>query len=121
MILLDYKDRRPIYEQVTEKFKTLILSGVLKEGDSMPSVRSLATSLSVNPNTIQRAYAKLEQDDFIYTVSGKGSFVSCIDTLMTEQKRDWFHRLDELVKEGSILHISPEEIYEHIKQADHSS
>ena len=60
MIVLDYQDRRPIYEQVTDKFQILILNGVLPPGSQMPSVRQLATELSVNPNTIQRAYMELE-------------------------------------------------------------
>ena len=116
MIILDYKDRRPIYEQVTEKFKHLILSGVLKEGDNMPSVRSLASSLSINPNTIQRAYAKLEQDGWIYTVSGKGSFVSGTDSILQEQQNEWYKKFKDLLAEGSLLGISPEQMCEYIKK-----
>jgi len=76
MILLDYRDRRPIYEQVVEKLERLIISGGLEPLTRMPSVRSLAMELSVNPNTIQRAYAQLEQDGYLYTVSGRGSYVT---------------------------------------------
>lgn len=76
MILLDYRDKRPIYEQVVEKLERLIVSGGLEPLTRMPSVRSLAMELSVNPNTIQRAYAQLEQDGYLYTVSGRGSFVT---------------------------------------------
>ena len=76
MILLDYKDRRPIYEQVIEKFQQMILCGALQAGEAMPSVRSLAMELSLNPNTIQRAYTDLENSGFVYTVSGRGCFVS---------------------------------------------
>ena len=76
MILIDYKDRRPIYEQVIERFQQMILCGALRSGDPMPSVRSLAMELSLNPNTIQRAYQELERKGYIYTVKGKGSFVS---------------------------------------------
>ncbi|MBE5892386.1 MAG: GntR family transcriptional regulator [Lachnospiraceae bacterium] len=76
MILIDYKDRRPIYEQVIEKFQQIILCGILAPGDAMPSVRSLAMELSINPNTIQRAYQELERSGYIYSVKGKGSFVS---------------------------------------------
>ena len=60
MIVIDYKDSRPIYEQVAEKFQTLIVKGVLEPDSQMPSVRSLAMDLSINPNTIQKAYAELE-------------------------------------------------------------
>lgn len=76
MILLDYRDKRPIYEQVVEKLERLIVGGALEENTKMPSVRSLAMELSVNPNTIQRAYAQLEQEGYLYTVSGRGSFVA---------------------------------------------
>ncbi len=76
MILLDYRDKRPIYEQIVDKLERLIIGGGLEANYKMPSVRSLALELSVNPNTIQRAYAQLEQDGYIYTVSGRGSFVA---------------------------------------------
>lgn len=61
MILIDYRDARPIYEQVVERFRILILRGVIKPDEKMPSVRNLAVDLSINPNTIQRAYAELER------------------------------------------------------------
>ena len=76
MIMIDYKDSRPIYEQIVEKFKLLILKGVLETDSKMPSVRSLAMELSINPNTIQRAYGELEQKGFIYSVKGRGNYVS---------------------------------------------
>ena len=76
MILLDYRDKRPIYEQVVEKLERLIVSGGLEPLTKMPSVRSLAMELSVNPNTVQRAYAQLEQDGYLYTVFGRGTFVT---------------------------------------------
>ena len=76
MIVIDYQDRRPLYEQITEKFRKLIMQGILKEGDKMPSVRSLAVDLSINPNTIQRAYSALEQEGLIYPVKGRGNYVS---------------------------------------------
>lgn len=76
MIVLDYRDKRPIYEQVVEKLERLIICGALEANTKMPSVRSLAMELSVNPNTIQRAYAQLEQDGYIYTVIGRGNYVT---------------------------------------------
>ena len=76
MILIDYKDRRPIYEQVIEKLQQMILCGALEPNSPMPSVRNLAMELSLNPNTIQRAYQELERQGYIYTLKGKGSFVS---------------------------------------------
>lgn len=76
MITLDYADKRPIYEQVKEKFKELIISGILKEHDKIPSVRELASHLAINPNTIQKAYHELEKEDYIYSVAAKGNYVS---------------------------------------------
>lgn len=76
MILLDYRDKRPIYEQMVEKLERLIVSGGLEQGSKMPSVRSLAVDLAVNPNTVQRAYTMLEQEGYLYSVTGRGSFVA---------------------------------------------
>lgn len=76
MIRLDYRDARPIYEQVRDGLRSMMVTGVLAAGDKLPSVRSLATELAINPNTIQRAYNELEAEGYIYSVAGKGSFVS---------------------------------------------
>ena len=76
MIVLDYRDKRPIYEQVVEKLEHLIICGGLEANSKLPSVRSLAMDLSVNPNTIQRAYTQLEQDGYIYTIIGRGNYVT---------------------------------------------
>ena len=76
MIVLDYRDKRPLYEQVCEKLTHLIVSGVLQPDEKLPSVRNLAMELSINPNTIQRAYAMLEQDGYIYVITGRGNFVA---------------------------------------------
>ena len=76
MIVLDYRDKRPIYEQVVDKLENLIVCGALESNMKMPSVRSLALELSVNPNTIQRAYAQLEQDGYLYTIVGRGNYVT---------------------------------------------
>ena len=103
MIILDYKDRRPIYEQVAEKLEELMLLGVLGENEPLPSVRSLAMELSINPNTIQRAYAELERQGYIYTVKGKGSFVA-------ENKKDLLIQVSEVIDEAIRLGISGEEI-----------
>lgn len=106
MILLDYRDKRPIYEQVQEKLERLITSGALEADSKMPSVRSLAIELSINPNTIQRAYAQLEKEGYIYTVSGRGSFVSpAVGWRESKQCRlleEW-RRLTEQVKESGIV------------------
>jgi len=106
MILLDYKDSRPIYEQVMEKLSELMILGVLEEDSQMPSVRSLATDLSINPNTIQRAYSELERRGFIYSVKGRGSFVGSINKLREARKAELAGKMESLVKEGKNLGMS---------------
>ena len=74
MIRLDYRDASPIYEQIKNGLKRLMVSGAMKKGDKLPSVRALATELAINPNTIQKAYTELENEGYIYSVPGRGSF-----------------------------------------------
>ena len=76
MIRLNYRDSRPIYEQVMDGLRQLIINGVLPENSKLPSVRELAVSLAINPNTIQRAYRGLEAEGYIISVPGKGSFAT---------------------------------------------
>ena len=76
MLNLDYRDARPIYEQVKDGLRRLMVTGVIREGEKLPSVRTLAGTLAINPNTIQRAYEALEAEGYLYSVPGKGSFVS---------------------------------------------
>ena len=76
MVQLDYKSGVPIYDQIVSGIVKLKMVGALKGGDSLPSVRALAVRLGVNPNTVQRAYAILEEKGIIYSVAGKGSFIS---------------------------------------------
>lgn len=110
MIIIDYKDARPIYEQVVDKFQKLILTGVLEPNTKMPSVRSLAVELSINPNTIQRAYAKLEQQGFIYTVKGRGNFVAYDDKLLDYRKEQLRRKLQELAREAGEIGVDAEEL-----------
>lgn len=76
MLNLDYRDARPIYEQVRDGLRRLMVTGAIQEGEKLPSVRSLASRLAINPNTIQRAMAQLEAEGFVYSVAGRGSFVA---------------------------------------------
>ena len=76
MINLDFRDSRPVYEQICEKIKGLIVSGAVKSGDKIMSVRDMASTLTINPNTIVKAYKQLEQEGYIYSVLGKGYFVA---------------------------------------------
>ena len=103
MIILDYKDRRPIYEQVAEKLEELMLLGILGENEPLPSVRSLAMELSINPNTIQRAYGELERQGYIYTVKGKGSFVAENSVMKEKRKKDLLIQVSEVIDEAIRL------------------
>ena len=116
MILLDMKDSRPIYEQVVDKFRLLILNGVLKSEDKMPSVRTLAMDLSINPNTIQRAYGELERQGYIYTVKGRGNFVSEVSKLKDDYRSEVFLRLDDVCDTALKAGIRTEELTDHIKE-----
>ena len=88
MILLDLKDSRPIYEQVAERLQELMMLGILEEDSQMPSVRSLAMELSINPNTIQRAYGELERRGYTYSIKGRGSFVGSTRKLRQARKEE---------------------------------
>ena len=85
MISINYRDPRPIYEQIQVELQRLMLTGVLPPGSRLPSVRELAGQLAINPNTIQRAYRELEANGYILSVAGKGSFVAQLDVLTQQQ------------------------------------
>lgn len=110
MIVLDYQDRRPLYEQVTEKFRTLIYQGVLPADSRIPSVRQLAMELSINPNTIQRAYMMLEQEGLIYPVKGKGNFVADTQKIQEKSKENFRQEFLELVRKGNHTGFEEEEL-----------
>lgn len=110
MIIIDYKDTSPIYEQVVEKFQTLIVKGVLEQDSQMPSVRSLAAELSINPNTIQKAYAELERRGFIYTVKGRGSFVSDVERFRLYAKETLKKQIDDIVKSAEDIGVSKKQL-----------
>lgn len=87
MFQLDLKSRKSIYEQIVDNMKELIITGMLKTEEKIPSVRELSKTLTVNPNTIQKAYRELEYQGFIYTVSGLGTFVASPAELPIDEKR----------------------------------
>lgn len=105
MFSLDYRDGRPIYVQVKESLYHLMLSGALQQNDQLPSVRSLASSLAINPNTISRAYEALEKEGLIYTVQGKGSFVASIGQLTQQRSSQLLETFDQTVQELQRLGI----------------
>lgn len=110
MITLDYRDKRPIYEQIIEQIQRLIVTEVLKEDEKIPSVRSLAIEISINPNTIQRAYMELEKDGWIYTVKGKGNFVAGRSQWISGEKLSAIESLKREIKKAKSLGITKQEI-----------
>lgn len=100
MIWIDYTDATPIYEQIVTKYKNLIVRGVLAPNEKMPSVRSLAMELSINPNTIQKAYAELERQGFVYTVKGRGNFVADNNGLKKMKENEIIQKLETVVTEA---------------------
>lgn len=116
MIQLNYRDSRPIYEQVKDGFRKLIVQKVLAVDEKLPSVREMASSLAINPNTIQKAYRELEQEGYLYTIVGKGSFVAGVPERESRRKQELLHKLDEIVEELIWLNVSVEEICGRVKE-----
>lgn len=116
MIGIDLQNRKPIYEQIVERFQTLIVNGILEPDSQMPSVRSLAMELSINPNTIQKAYGILEQEGYIYPVKGRGNFVSGDMGLKVKKQASIYEALKELIEKGKELDISCETFLEKAKE-----
>ena len=108
MIVIDYHDKRPIYEQIIDRFQMLILNGALEPDTQLPSVRALAIDLSINANTIQRAYSELERKGLIYSVKGRGNFVSAQKDVVQEQQEKLLEDLRvqlQICKESGIEFI----------------
>ncbi len=116
MILIDYSDKRPIYEQIADKFQNLILSGVMEADEKMPSVRSLAIEMSINPNTIQRAYSELERNGFIYSVKGRGNFVRGDDALLDKQRKKLLAELKQQLRTCCNSGITQDEIVQQLEE-----
>ncbi len=120
MIQINYSDSRPIYEKVKDSLRQLILSGALEADSKLPSVRELALSLTINPNTIQRAYRELEQEGYIVSVPGKGSFVAAGSSARDSRRAELKQKLEELLGEFGELGVTREEIAQMIMEDKHS-
>lgn len=116
MIIIDYKDRRPIYEQMVDRFQELILKGVLEPDSQLPSVRNLAMELSINPNTIQRGYTELEKQGYIYSVPGKGSFVSDNKELLECKKAEILDDFFKMAKQAQEMGIEKDQLFTKINE-----
>ena len=112
MNFINYQDGRPIYEQIMERYKLLILKGVMSPDEQMPSVRKLAMELSTNPNTVQRAYTELERQGFLYSVRGRGSFVSGGAGLHARKREEIKEKLTGLLREAKEVGLDPAELLE---------
>lgn len=110
MIHLDYRDARPIYTQIADGFRDQILSGILQQEDKLPSVRELASTLTINPNTIQRAYRQLEMEGWIATVPGKGCFVCGAPTAALRERDALLSEFDKTAAALLALGLTREEL-----------
>lgn len=117
MFQIDIMSRVPVYEQLINQTEKFILLGILKPGDKMPSVRQLSAQLSINPNTIQKAFAELDRRGIIFSVNGRGNFVTEMAVKALEVSRR--HNLDEIreqIKDFALAGIKREELHEYIDE-----
>lgn len=110
MIQLNYRDSKPIYEQIKDGLRKLIVSNSLGANEKLPSVRELASSLAINPNTIQRAYRDMESEGYIYTVAGKGTFVAEREEIWNVRQHELLTEFDEVVEELFFLSVDKAEL-----------
>ncbi len=116
MLHLDYRDIRPLYAQITDNVRQQISGGVLVQGDKLPSVRELAVELSINPNTIQRAYRQLEMEGWIATVPGKGCFVCGCPLGDPQEEVKLLNTLEDTVKRLLSMGYTRQELVQKIME-----
>ena len=116
MLTLNYRDSRPIYEQIKDGLRRLIVTGALGPDEKLPSVRSMATELAINPNTIHRAYGELESEGYIYSVPGKGSFAAPVQAPMEVRRMELMEKLRELIAELQYLGVTDSELMALVKE-----
>ena len=116
MINLDFKSGKSIHEQIQDGIKNLIMNGVLKEDDQLPSVRELSVMLTVNPNTVQKAYKELENARFIYSIKAKGNFVAKVERADKDKEEKLLGNLKVILRELKFLGIEEEKIYLEIEK-----
>lgn len=116
MISLNYRDARPIYEQVKDGLRRLVVTGAILPGDKLPSVRALAMSLAINPNTIQRAYEALEEEGYLYSVAGKGSFAAEQKNVDEGRRIKLLGQFDTAAAELMFLGVTVQELSERLSR-----
>lgn len=115
MIQLNYRDSKPIYEQIKDGIRRLIISNSLAPDEKIPSVRELASSLAINPNTIQKAYHELETEGYLYSLPGKGNFVAKRNEVLDAREKELRLEFDEVVTELLYLSVKPTELMTRIE------
>ena len=118
MISLNYRDSRPIYEQVRDGLRRLMVTGAIEDGEKLPSVRALAASLSINPTTIQKAYDALEREGYLRSEAGKGCFALTCGAQTCERRQTLLRHFDEIAAELRFLGLSGEELQERLKEVN---
>ena len=115
MIQLNYRDSKPIYEQIKDGLRKLVVSSALSANEKLPSVREMASKLAINPNTIQKAYRELESEGYIYTVAGKGTFVSEHKEVQDTRQNELLEAFDEVVSELLFLSVEKDGLEKRIE------
>ena len=118
MLELNYRDAKPIYEQIMYRVRKLIISGSLQPKEKLPSVRELAMKLAISPNTIARAYKQLEAEGYVYTVSGSGTYVSEHINVEEHRTRELLQEFDEITRELLYLAVEPKELMQRVVQLE---
>lgn len=118
MININFRDSRPIYEQVKTTLRKLIVSGAMSPDEKLPSVRELASQLVINPNTTQRAYRELEQEGYIISIPGKGSYANLSAQVDEGRKKELLTAMDEIVAELLYLGVTPDELDRRIREKE---
>ena len=118
MLNLDYRDARPIYEQVRDNLRRLMVSGAIQEGEKLPSVRSLASNLAINPNTIQRAYESLEAEGYLTSQPGKGSFAAPQADVNADRRARLLEQFDASAAELLFLGLTAGELAARLQAAE---
>ena len=116
MIQLNYRDSRPIYEQIKEGLRRLVITGAVLKDEKLPSVRELAGELAINPNTIQRAYRELEAEGYTYSIPGKGSFAAQQTDVNAGRNETLLKQFDEIVRELLFLAESKDTLIQRIEE-----
>ena len=115
MLNLDFRDARPIYEQVKDGLRRLMVTGAIQEGEKLPSVRAMATALAINPNTIQRAYESLESEGYVYSIPGKGSFAAPNTGVDESRRQSLLRTFDQTAAELLFLGVEGAALWARIR------